>query len=450
MCTSTAPYFPQSTVDAFRFQELNDAVVTQSSQRGGLAGIDYSAYIHFHIPGIPGVQRGITDGPDVTTRTLQLLYASNDTLPASLPGVPSDGLGHPRVGGTSHDPQDYAAQCAPGGPMKPNATRRVVAAADGRAPRAPQAPDPRVHIVSPAAGTAYAQGQTISVVVELSPPLTAGNTVGVTFAGLKHVQATWTDGLHFTASLPASPLVSGGLTLTPDFTDTQGNFFQGAPVVVAVKPASAPVALSLVQQTFIEPPTTASRQLYVNGTLSDGSQVDLSSGLTGTTYASNNASVATVNSNGLVTIVGTGSANITATYGGLSAVATFLVEDPAHPPAAVDLTGKLSLTRGGLRLDRNSGLYLQDVTVKNTSSQTVPAVLYLVLSNLTPGVALVNKSGLTHQVAPLSSPYIRMTLPGDGLTLAPGASLTYTLQFLNQERSTIAYALGVLQSATPP
>ena len=41
---------------------MNDAVVPLSSQQGGLGGVNFTEYIHFHIPGIPGVQRGITDG----------------------------------------------------------------------------------------------------------------------------------------------------------------------------------------------------------------------------------------------------------------------------------------------------------------------------------------------------------------------------------------------------
>jgi pimeloyl-ACP methyl ester carboxylesterase len=443
VCLRTEFYFPQNIVNAFRFQEANDAVVTRSSQQGGLAGINYNNYIHFHIPGIPGVQRGITDGSDVATRVGQLFEGPDGDLAASLPGVPADGTGRPRVGGTASAAADYAAQCGPGGPMKPNARAQIKQAGSNVV-------DPRVRIVSPAAGTAITLGDPVTVVVELSPPLTSRNTVGVTFGGVQHTTATWTSGLRFTAVLPSSVLSSGALTLTPDFTDTAGNTFVGAPVVVGVRPASAPVALALQQRSFFEAPGAVPRQLVLSGTLLDGSVINLSSGFAGTQYSTSNPAVVTVGTDGLVSIGGPGIANVTAKLGLLSDVATFVVEDPANPLPPSSVASQLQFTASGFRLDRSTGFYVQELTVINNSTTTLVAPLYLVLKNLPAGVALVSKSGLTGVVAPLGSPYLVMPLPGDGLSLPPAGTVKFTLKFLNPDRVSISYGLDAVNSSSEP
>ena len=443
VCLRSEFYFPQATVDAFRFREANDAVVSRSSQQGGLAGINFTDYIHFHVPGIPGVQRGVTDGSDVATRVGQLFEGPDNALVATLPGVTSDGTGRPRVGGTATAAADYAAQCGAGGPMKPAAQ---LASARPRQ----LAADPRVRIVSPAAGALFAQGGALSVVVELSPPLTSRNTVGVTFGGVQHVTASWTSGLLFTAVLPSTALNSGALTLTPDFTDVQGNVVTGAPVVVGVRPASPPAGLALQQRSYFELPGAPARQLYVNGTLADGSVVDLTSGLSGIAYLSSNPAVIAVDANGLVSIIGAGIASISVKLGLLTDVATFVVEDPANPLPPTSVASQLQFTRAGIRLDRSTGFYVQDVTIVNNSVQTLVGPLYLVVKGLTPGVTLVSKSGLTGAVAPLGSPYLVVPLPGDGLSLPPAATTKFTLKFLNAERLSIAYTLDVVNTSTEP
>ena len=115
VCLRSEFYFPQATVDAFRFRQQNDAVVPLSSQRGGLTGTNFTNYIHFHIPGIPGVQRGITDGDDVAARLAVVLQGDDSSLAASLPGVPANGTGSVLTVGTATAAADYAAQCGPGG-----------------------------------------------------------------------------------------------------------------------------------------------------------------------------------------------------------------------------------------------------------------------------------------------------------------------------------------------
>jgi len=56
-------------------------------------------------------------------------------------------------------------------------------------------------------------------------------------------------------------------------------------------------------------------QLYIEGIYSDGVERDLRLGQTGTTYASSNEKVVSVNANGLATSVGPGTALITVRNG---------------------------------------------------------------------------------------------------------------------------------------
>jgi pimeloyl-ACP methyl ester carboxylesterase len=461
ICMSTAFYFPQATVDAFRFREQNDAVVPLSSQQGGLGGTNFTAYIHFHIPGIPGVQRGITDGNDVATSTFQILDGPDGGLAPTLPAVQSNGSGGPKTvpgRGTPLDQQDYANQCSPGGVMKLNSASRPGSPTREQLRPAPMrqteitsnGADARVNVVSPAAGASFAQGDTMTIVVQLTPPLTAANTVGVAISDLTHLAATWTTGLQFTATFVIPPLAIGPLTLTPDFTDTLGNVFIGAPVVVGVRPATAPVSLAFQQNNFFVAPGSDAQQLYLNGTFADGSVIDLSSSFAGTSYTTSNPAVIAVSGDGLVQIVGPGFASIAGRNSALADFATFVVEDPSNSLPPADVTAQVAIMKSGYRLDRLTGFFLQDVTVTNTSQSPLPAALYLVLSGLTNGVTLVNKSGLTQAIAPVGSSYLTLPLPGEGLTMPPGNSVHFTLQFLNPNRTAINYTANLFRTSVAP
>lgn len=460
VCTATEFYFPQATVNAFRFRQGNDAVVSLVSQQGGLTGANYPAYIHFHIPGIPGVQRGITDGSDVAANVFQILDGPDSGLASAIPGVPADGSGVPRTvpgRGAALDAADFANQCTPGSPMKPNSVVRLpeplqisrqLAQRGDRS--AISAADPRVNIVSPAAGTSFKQGDPLTITIQLSPPLTAGNTVGVAISGLSHVKATWVTGLTFTATVTIPAVVTGPLVLTPDFTDTSANVFIGAPVTVGVKPSGTPVSLSFQQKNYLVPPGAAPQQLYLTESMADGSDQDVSSSYAGTTYSSSNPALLQVSAEGLVTIAGAGFASITGRNGILSDYATFVVEDPANPLPPADVTAQTTITQSGIRLDRLTGFYLQDVTVTNTSGSPLPAGLYLVLSGIPNGVTLVNKSGLTQAIAPVGSSFLAIPLGGEGLVFPPAASARFTLQFLNPNRTAISYTTRVLRTSVAP
>lgn len=452
VCVSYAYVFPQTTVDAFRFRQMNDAVVALSSQQGGLAGLDHEAYIHFHIPPIPFVQRGITDGSDVATQVITIMDGPDSGLVNMLPAVPSNGSGVPITVpglGASADQKTYLKQCSPGGPLKPASPSAQEEHSNPQGFVHTPSFDPRVTLASPAADTIFTTGDTINIVVHLAPPLTIANSVGATLAGLEHVSAVWTSGQSFSARFVVPPGITGPLMITPDFTDPQGNYFAGVSILVGIKPAGIPQSIALQQHNFILAPTAPSQQLNVQGTYAGGPVLDLTSVFTGTSYASSNVDVATVTKSGMVNIVGAGLATITVKNGVMLDFATFVVQDPTTPLPPQDVTSQFNIQQGGFRLDRNTGFFVETVTLTNSSKLPVVGPLNFVVSGLPSGVTLVDKSGITQSFR-TGSPYVAVPLSSDSLTFSANQSITLTLQFLNPQRRGISYSGSVVGISRTP
>lgn len=184
------------------------------------------------------------------------------------------------------------------------------------------------------------------------------------------------------------------------------------------------------------------------GNYPGGVQRDLTSSAAGTTFKSSNTSVVTVDTEGNVVTTGFGTAVDTVANMGVQAFATFTVENPAHPLAAQDVTAATQITPLGLRVDRNTGFF--DETVELTPAASTPVVgpLYLVVTGLPTGVTLVN-AGTTQNITPMGSPYYKLLLP-DGLTLPSGTVLAKTIQFLNPDRTRIAYTAKVYRTLMTP
>jgi uncharacterized protein len=105
--------------------------------------------------------------------------------------------------------------------------------------------------------------------------------------------------------------------------------------------------------------------------------------------------------------------------------------------------------RGGFRLDRTSGFFVQQVVLTNSSNLPVPGSAYLILAGLPSGVTLVNRSGVSAAAWPGAS-FMTLPLSPDGRTIAPGQSATLTLQFLNPNRVTINYTSLIYRTSTTP
>jgi hypothetical protein len=323
--------------------------------------------------------------------------------------------------------------------------------AQRRRPAAQGAPpvDSRVQITSPTAGQVFAPGATLTINVQVDPSVNATDML-ISLVGIGQIGTTNTGPTQFQGTQVIPPTFSGPLTIVPVAVDGNQNYFSGAPVTVSVSPGVAPQQVILSQKYFYVSPTKVpSQQLHLTGTYSGGTQLDLTSSATGTTYVSSNTAAVTVTADGLAHMVAPGLAVITAANGGAKDYAIFVVQEPATPLPPIDLTTSFSLKFSGFALNRNTGFFVQTVTITNSSNLPVPGPLYLILSGLPSGVTLVNKSGITQKVQPGSS-FITVPLSIDGRTNAPGQSNTFTLQYLNPTRKAITYTATVSRSSTAP
>jgi hypothetical protein len=110
-------------------------------------------------------------------------------------------------------------------------------------------------------------------------------------------------------------------------------------------------------------------------------------------------------------------------------------------PVAVDVSSKVTVTKGGLRANLTTHVYTQTVTLTNTSSSALAGPLSLVLKNLSSNATLTNGNGTTLLFTPAGRPYI------NGNALAAKSSETVTLQFSNPTNGGITYTTQVLSGA---
>jgi len=109
-------------------------------------------------------------------------------------------------------------------------------------------------------------------------------------------------------------------------------------------------------------------------------------------------------------------------------------------------TNNVTVARGGYVRDRRTGNYSQQVTLTNNNPGALTGPFYLVLDSLSANATLSPAAGTTTVYAPLASPYV--VVPGS--SLAPGAAVNVTLQFVNPTNAAITYTPRVLNSIVMP
>ena len=300
---------------------------------------------------------------------------------------------------------------------------------------AASADDARVRIVSPAAGQQFAPGDKVSIVVEIAPSLRATDG-GVGLGGLGSAKAKNFTATRFTADFVIPEHYAGPLTLWPDVS--AGGTVLGPKVSIKVRPLTPPKRLTpLNRYNHVSLPQTHPEQLRVKGHYAKGVERDLSSSASGTTFVSSNASVVSVDPDGVCTVMANGLAVITIENGGVRDFVAFVVEDPARPSPPIDLSGQVSIRPGGLRLESNPRVvrsHYQQVTITNTAALPLAGPLFLAITGLPKGViAYGGDGGGRHSLA----------LPDQGLGLLPGQSVTVGLEFLNQGSASIEYTAKV-------
>jgi hypothetical protein len=263
----------------------------------------------------------------------------------------------------------------------------------------------------------------------------AKNGAGGSFAGASSVTVdTDADGLATAPTLTANGTAgsftigvsagsAGGLSDSFGLTNTAA-----APLAVASTPANTALqgdtTGTMTLATFTDPDLGMFPLTQYTATINWGD---------GTTSAGTVTIV-----NGALAVSGS---HTYSTAGTLSAAIT-LADRPTQRSitatdtitVAPDLAGRFQVTRSGLRLNRATGLYSGTLTFTNTGTSALTGEIELVLAGLPSSVTLANASGVTGS----GLPYLLIPL---GTPLAPGQSVTISVQFRNTSNLLFDYAI---------
>jgi hypothetical protein len=174
------------------------------------------------------------------------------------------------------------------------------------------AQQPQLQIAWPTNGSVFNPGQSIT--------LTVTSPTNTSFASVAMVGEDPFGFSDVATSLPAqvsvmvpTTIASGTYMFTADGVTTTGQRVESAPILVDIERADFPQSLSFSSAILVLTVQGDGSPLVAHGHFSDGSALDVTRS-TYMTYSSSNTSVVTVDSNGLVTAVGRGSAFVIATY----------------------------------------------------------------------------------------------------------------------------------------
>lgn len=448
--------FPQDVVDGFRFRQGNDAIVPVSSARAGFGAgggmVQDVDLLHFGLNfGVPLVS-GVTNRRFVRNHVFDRLEEplSTATWAESYPGFggashPADGSGEPITVPGIPDPDDeglnaqvYQLQCV-NGPLAEPAAAAMQSAGD-----------PEIEILAPFDGASFTPGDVVAVEVALDPTIEPLD-ISVMVPGLDQFSGENFDGATYDAGFTIPEGFAGRLEIVPLARAADGTRLRGAAVGLQVVPDDAPESLSLLQRSFrLDVDREQPVRLRAFGQYPDGSERDLSEGVTGTTYSSSSPAVASVDVDGSVEVNGLGNAVITVAHGDASAFALLSVREDYQPLPPVEVTDSISASASGYQLDRHTGFFTQRVSLANSGDLPVFGQLFAVFDGLDDAVRLVNASGRTRQYPGPDLPFANVDLSMDGLHFYPGESDQFVLEYLNPELVPIDFDLRVIQSNLTP
>lgn len=445
--------FDQSIIDGYRFREANDVIVPASSARGGLGVANTARFdvIHFgaDMAGL-SVVNGPTNTEEIRNHSLALLDEdlTDGAWGGSWPAALATGTGAPRsVPGEpgADNATIYADQCSPGGALKP-ASRWRPAGGDRTFGRTI---DPGIQIVSPAPGSSHESGQMLTVEVGVGAGITVIDA-GVRSPGIGLFEADDLDQDGFSAEVPLGAGLTGPITLIAVVQNDQGDRLQSEPMQIIVQPGDAPKSVVLAPSTLrLDLQNRTSGRVRLIGLFDNGIELDFSHPSMGTVYESVNPEIAEVDSNGKVFAIAQGHTMIIASNGEHTAFASVIVTESTGetlPPEP--LSDQVEVRGSGFRLNRNTGFFVQELSIANPQPFPVRGPFLIRLSELTSGISLVNRDTVTRHLEPIGEPVIQVELDGDGVTLQPGQTRILTLQFLNPERLPVRYTPIIYRSAS--
>jgi probable HAF family extracellular repeat protein len=121
----------------------------------------------------------------------------------------------------------------------------------------------------------------------------------------------------------------------------------------------------------------------------------------------------------------------------------FLLLPQPPPPCGSDITNEVAVARGGFRVNPSNGHFTQSLTVTNIGSSAIAGPIAVTLDGLSSYASLANASGSTTCATPAGSPYLLLNL-GTAAALAPNASVSALLDFINPPKQGIEYSVRVL------
>jgi hypothetical protein len=146
---------------------------------------------------------------------------------------------------------------------------------------------------------------------------------------------------------------------------------------------------------------------------------------------------------GTPTTAGSYTLDLKASGGGCSADSGSAYTFHVVSPCAALISA--SVARGGYSKKFGTTLYSQVVTVTYTGTSALSGGLYYVITGLPTGVTLANAAGVTTCTAPAGSPYVVVSTG----SVAPGASVSFVVQFNDPGAVGITYSPVVVGAGTP-
>lgn len=126
--------------------------------------------------------------------------------------------------------------------------------------------------------------------------------------------------------------------------------------------------------------------------------------------------------------------SLTSADAGVNSLAGIFATDPA------------SVARGGFVSDRRTGKITQQLTVTNNGSVPLQGPIDVALDYLSANTTLTNANGTTANSSPSGSPFVTVSAGN----LAPGASVTVSLQFSKPASGAISYGARVVTGTANP
>jgi trimeric autotransporter adhesin len=285
----------------------------------------------------------------------------------------------------------------------------------------------------------------IAVTPELAPNVLVGGTQQYTATGTYSDNSTaditsqvaWTTDTPSVLTISSSGLATGVDVGGPVVINATLSGITSPDVSLTVSPPPMLGTITLSPSSPASLKVGSTQQFTATGNYLDGSTADITSQVT---WASDAVGVATVSSSGLVTVLGPGSANISASLSGVNSamVSVTIIPGPALSSITVTPTSPVSLAAITSQQFTATGMYADGITADITNNATWMSSNVNVVIFTDPGVLTVAGTGnatITASLAGVTSPAVAVTVPTlTSIVLTPALSVNIavgpSLQFV--------------------